>query len=809
MKFPLRHLLLLTTLTCSFSSMAVSTKNLPLMPWPQQISVQQGRFDLSGQLNIEITGDNMQDAISLWRGRIEAQTGWILPPNNRLPSSSAVHSVASSFPTIKIIITNKTPPIPQPDSNERYRLIIDNRGATLQAESQFGAMRGMETLLQLLQNDARGTYLPLVNITDNPRFSWRGVMLDSARHFLPVDAIKRQLDGMAAAKMNVFHWHLTDDQGWRFASDYYPKLQQLASDGMFYSKAQMRDVVAHAARLGIRVVPEIDFPGHASAIAVAYPELISAEGPYQMQRQWGVHKPTLDPSNPQVHQFADRLIAEVADIFPDPYIHIGGDEVNASQWQASAKIQTFMQEKGLKDPHALHAWFNQALEKILEKHGRKMVGWDEIYHPALPHTIVIQSWQGQDSLGKTADDGYQGILSTGFYLDQPQSTAYHYRNEILPQALRLDERVKKAETAQSWSFNMPRLKGNPITGSFTLIENGQGQWRGFIDFTGKSRRAVNGIVWQGNVVRFTLDSWMGETTPVMDLNQKQKTADGYILVGNVRYPVTGEKLDRVPTGQLPIVPENRHQTNILGAEATLWSENVTAEVLDIKLWPRTFAIAERLWSAKNITDEKNMYQRLQAIDTWTTVSVGLQQQANSQRLMTRLTNSTDITPLQILAEAVEPAQYYSRHHAKFQAGNYHQYEPIYRFADALGPESYIVREIDMLIDRLLANKQDQQAEQALRDHWVRWRNNHDSVMKIVKSNYMMRDLVPVANDVSAIAKLGLLMLDHLKAGKTLTLKQRQDARNLLAQGAQMRDEVIIRAVYPLEKLLNYLEHQTD
>ncbi|MDC9613459.1 family 20 glycosylhydrolase [Xenorhabdus khoisanae] len=799
MKFSFHPLLLIAALNYSCSSIAASANHLPLMPWPQQISVQQGTlYNIDRKLNITVAGDDMQDAVSRWRKRIEAQTGWVLPPPD---------AAFSPVQTIRITIAKKISPIPQPDSDESYQLLIDSHGITLKAVTRFGALRGMETLLQLLQNDAKGTYLPLVNITDKPRFSWRGVMLDSARHFLPIESIKRQLEGMAAAKINVFHWHLTDDQGWRFASEHYPKLQQLASDGLFYSKAQMQEVVAYASRLGIRVVPEIDFPGHASAIAVAYPELISARGTYEMQRGWGVHKPTLDPSNPsnpKVYQFADTLIGEVAAIFPDPYIHIGGDEVDTSQWQASDKIQALMQEKGLKDPYALHTWFNQELEKILAKHGRKMVGWDEVYHPSLPRSVVIQSWQGQDSLGKTAADGYQGILSTGFYLDQPQSTAYHYRNEVLPQALNIDDNLKANETAQSWSFTMPRLKGSPVTGSFTLIEDEKGKWRGFIDFAGKSRRAVNKIVWQGDTVKFTVDSWMGETTPVVNLNQKQKTADGYILLGNVRYPITGEKLATMPVGKQPVVPASQHQQNILGAEAALWSENVTAEVLDIKLWPRTFAIAERLWSAKDVTNEKHMYQRLQAMDTWTTVSVGLQQQANAQRLMTRLANSTNIEPLQILAEAVEPAQYYSRHHAKFQAGNYHQYEPLYRFADALEPESYVVREMDALIDRLLKNKRDWQAEQALRDRLIRWRDNHDSMMKIVKANYMMRDLIPVANDVGEIAELGLLMLDHLKAGKTFSPQQWQDAQKLLSQGAQMRDEVVIRAVYPLERMLDYL-----
>ncbi len=188
------------------------------------------------------------------------------------------------------------PAIPRPDSDESYQLKVTAEGVTLKANTRFGALRGMETLLQLMHNGAENTAIPYVTIDDAPRFPWRGLLLDSARHFIPLEAIKRQIDGMAAAKLNVFHWHLTDDQGWRFASTRYPKLQQKASDGLFYTQAQMKEVVRYAADRGIRVVPEIDMPGHASAIAVAYPELMSAPGPYDMERHWGVLKPVLDPA---------------------------------------------------------------------------------------------------------------------------------------------------------------------------------------------------------------------------------------------------------------------------------------------------------------------------------------------------------------------------------------------------------------------------------------------------------------------------------------------------------------------------------
>jgi len=788
---PFSYTLLAASLLFSLNAAALPAGDLPLMPWPQQVELAQpqGKLLLDYRLTINIRGDELTEALPRWRERIERQTGWMLAPQGEQNGAA----------TIEIIIKQQVAPQPLPDSDESYQLQVTPQGATLTANTRFGALRGMETLLQLVQTDGENTFMPLVNITDVPRFPWRGVLLDSARHFLPVTDILRQIDGMAAAKLNVFHWHLTDDQGWRFASEHYPKLQQLASDGHFYTREQMQQVVTYATARGIRVVPEIDLPGHASTIAVAYPELMSAPGPYQMERAWGVHKPTLDPANSRVYQFVDNIIGELVAIFPEPYLHIGGDEVDASQWNESKSIQAFMQQNQLADAHALQAFFNQKLENILEKHQRRMVGWDEIYHPALPHNIVIQSWQGPDSLGASAQDGYQGILSTGFYLDQPQSTAYHYRNEILPQPLDVVTEVREGENAQSWQFSMPRFKGSAVEGSFTLIEGKEG-WRGFIDFKGKSRRAVQDIQWRTpEQVTFCIDSWMGETCPVLTLQQDQLS--GYTRVGNVRYPTTGGKLAAIPTGKMPVVPDEQHQANILGGEAAFWAENIRAPILDIKMWPRTFAVAERLWSAKEVTDESNMYQRLAAVDAWSVVSAGLQQHAATAREFTRLANSVEIAPLQILAEAVEPAQYYTRNHLKFKAGHYHQFEPLNRFADALPAESTAVRDLHAQVALLLKDKNQQAAAQAIRARLQHWQRNGEPVQQAIAGNVVMKDLAPVAQDVSALADLGLMLLERYQQGKPLSQAEAAQAKQQLDAAAQIRDEVVIAAVSPLEALL--------
>jgi hexosaminidase len=793
MVFPRRSALLLCSLMTAYPALAAPAGDLPLMPWPQKVErpAGQGELVLNNAVTIAVRGDDMGDAVERWRERIARQTGWVLKPQPAQPDA----------PTINIVIKQKVAAVPQADSDERYQLSVTSDGVTLTANTRFGAMRGMETLLQLIQNGSRHTAIPLVSIEDVPRFPWRGLLLDSARHFMPLPDILRQLDGMAAAKLNVFHWHLTDDQGWRFASARYPKLQQHASDGQFYTAEQMREVVRYAAARGIRVVPEIDLPGHASAIAVAYPELMSAPGPYEMERRWGVLKPVLDPTKEATWTFIDALVGELVAIFPDGYLHIGGDEVDDSQWKANPAIQNVMKAKGLADSHALQAWFNQRVEKILEKHQRRMVGWDEIFHPDLPKSILIQSWQGQDALGNIASQGYKGILSTGFYLDQPQSTAYHYRNEVLPQGLHDVDVIAADDSVQSWAFTLPRLKGSPVEGSFTLINHPQHGWRGFIDFNGKSRRALHDIQWLSDTqLTFRVDTWMGDTQAVFTLNDRQLS--GYTLLGNARYPTTGSKLDAVPAGRAPVVPSIAQSSNIIGGEAALWAENVVAPVLDIKLWPRAFAVAERLWSTQDVNDVSNMYQRLEAIDSWSTVSVGLRQHTQQVEQLTRLGGSRGVLPLQILAQAIEPAQYYTRQHLKFQAGNYHQFEPLNRFADALPAESEEVRQINGWVSALIADPESSESAGALRHVFSRWQHNVPDVLALTSENYQLAALKPVVQDVETLAGLGIRLVDVVARQGTLNPDERAVIQKQLDSAALTRDEVVIAAVAPLQRLLN-------
>jgi len=399
-----------------------------LMPQPSHLSTQEGRLTLSPSLAF-IT-DHYRDArlnaaIARSLGRIETQTGISIPTS----PSAAGASVA-----LAISVDGPGETLQSVDEDESYSLDVSPSGARLRAATVVGAMRGLETLQQLVQTDPTGYFLPAVSIRDTPRFRWRGLMIDCGRHFMPVEVLKRTLDGMAAVKLNVFHWHLSEDQGFRIESPAFPRLTELGSDGLFYTQEQAREIVAYARERGIRVVPEFDMPGHTGAWFVGYPDLASAPGPFHIEREFGVFDPVMDPTRESTYKFLDTFIAEMAAIFPDHFMHIGGDENNGKEWNANPRIQAFMREHNLQNTAALQNYFNRRLLKILEKHGKHMIGWDEILTPDLPKDVVVQSWRGFDSLAAGAKNGYSSLLSAGYYLNLMSTAATHYMVDPLPQA---------------------------------------------------------------------------------------------------------------------------------------------------------------------------------------------------------------------------------------------------------------------------------------------------------------------------------------------------------------------------------------
>jgi hexosaminidase len=322
--------------------------------------------------------------------------------------------------------------IPVPGEDESYALVIGPRGARLRAAEDAGALRGLATLTQLLARSSDGWSLPVVEIEDAPRFPWRGLLIDVCRHWIPREVIERNLDAMALVKLNVLHLHLSDDQGFRVESRSHPELQHQGSDGQYFTQADLAAIVRYAAARCIRVVPEFDMPGHTTSWVVSHPEVASGPGPYQLKRQSGVFDAVLDPTNERTYALVEDVWGEMCGIFPDPYVHLGGDENNGHQWSASPAIQAFIRAHGLKDNAGLQAYFNQRLDTFLISRGKRVVGWDEIIHPDLPRDAVIDSWRGAAALAEAARLGFSGIMAHGYYLDHCSPAAEYYLADPVP-----------------------------------------------------------------------------------------------------------------------------------------------------------------------------------------------------------------------------------------------------------------------------------------------------------------------------------------------------------------------------------------
>lgn len=415
--------LLLLISTSIFSQEKRTSYNL--MPWPKEIKQLSDKFYINDDftISLNIKNSRVQTYATNFLRRLANRTGVFI--NNGFPFINKENtSLSISFQEVVKL---------QLENDESYNLTVTNNEVLISSKTDIGSIRALETLLQLVNYDSDGFYFEGAIIKDLPRFKWRGLMIDAARHFQPIEVIKRNLRAMASVKMNVFHWHLSDDQGYRVESKIYPKLQELASDGLYYTQNQIKDVVNYANTLGIRVVPEIDVPGHATAILTAYPEFGSKKNyAYKIERYAGIFDPTLDPTNPKTYTFLDNLFKEITMLFPDKYFHIGGDENEGKHWDSNKKIQLFKKRNNLNTNHDLQTYFNIKLEKILAKYNKKLMGWDEILTPNMPKTAIIHSWRGKNegfekgTLIEAVKKGYTSVLSNDYYIDRLQSVNHYY-----------------------------------------------------------------------------------------------------------------------------------------------------------------------------------------------------------------------------------------------------------------------------------------------------------------------------------------------------------------------------------------------
>ncbi|HEX2900036.1 MAG TPA: family 20 glycosylhydrolase, partial [Bacteroidia bacterium] len=535
--------------------------------------------------------------------------------------------------------------------DESYTLLVTPSRMMLEAVTDIGALRGLETALQLLSVDADGFYFPACRIEDAPRFPWRGLLIDVCRHWQPVEVIKRNLDAMAAMKMNVLHWHLSEDQGFRIESKRFPQLHLLGSNGDFFTQEQVRDIIAYAGARGIRVVPEFDIPGHSTAWFVGHPELASAPGPYTIEKKFGVFDPAMNPANEATYTFLTEFLAEMSALFPDAYFHIGGDENEGKQWDKNAEVNQLKKDKGLKDNHAVQAYFNQRLLEILTENRKRMVGWDEILQPGMPTNIVIQSWRGKEALINAAKAGYDVMLSSGYYIDLCQSASFHYGHDPIPADAALDAKA---------------------------------------------------------------------------------------------------------------------QAHVLGGEATMWAELVSPETIDSRIWPRTCAIAERLWSPAEVRDVADMYRRLRKASR-DLEELGILHLRYAEVLMRRALRSESTGPLRTLCSVIAPVQGYKRHN---QGIAYTTETPLTRLPDMAVPDPELPREFASAVESMLA-KPDLLQALVVRNWLDVFRNNHKELEDQAVQAPAIRPILPLSQQLLDLSVVGIGLLEMLEKGESDLVRKDQ------------------------------------
>lgn len=394
---------------------------LAVIPKPASQQLGQGSFSLSGKTRLFASDAAALSNASLLNDRLEQTLGFRLAVLQKLPGKGDANY---------LLLKTEAQSTSKQSQDEAYALAINPHAIELTG-SPAGQFYGMQTLLQMLPAKASAVArLPAASIADNPRFSWRGMHLDVGRHMVSVEFIKKFLDQMAFYKMNTFHWHLTEDQGWRIEIKAYPKLTEVGGwrkestlkrhvepyigDGKpyggFYTQEQIKEVVAYAAARHITVVPEIELPGHAQAALAAYPELACTPGPFEVATNWGIFEDIFCPSEATFH-FLENVLTEVIALFPGQYLHIGGDEVPKARWKKSALAQEVMRREGLKNEEELQSWFIRRVEKFINSKGKRLIGWDEILEGGLAPNATVMSWRGEDGGIAAARQGHDVIMS--------------------------------------------------------------------------------------------------------------------------------------------------------------------------------------------------------------------------------------------------------------------------------------------------------------------------------------------------------------------------------------------------------------
>ena len=445
---------------------AQSFNTLNLMPVPRNLVLENSRLPVNAGFTVSVITDKHDSLVLLSANRmyktLNRRTGLYFRQENisSKNNSDAAALVIRVHQLSAMVI----------GVDESYQLRVNNKQVQLEANTTIGAIRGMETVLQLVAMDESGYYFPGLTIQDAPRFAWRGLMIDVARHFIPVDVIKRNIEAMSAVKMNVLHLHLSDDQGFRVESKRFPLLQEKGSNGEYYTQSEIREIIAFARVRGILIVPEFDMPGHSTSWFAGYPELATNPGPYTPGLPYKIDRskpvslgqimqaiqtapfPTFQPTKESVYAFLDQFIGEMAALFPAPYFHIGADENNGIAWKQDSVVAAFMRKNNFSTPREMQAYFVNKVREIVNRYGKKTIGWDELFSKNLPKDVIVQVWSPMSPpalVQQIVDQGNPVIISKGLYLDHFFPAYIHYKTDFPSEQILGGEAAQWTEIADA------------------------------------------------------------------------------------------------------------------------------------------------------------------------------------------------------------------------------------------------------------------------------------------------------------------------------------------------------------------------
>jgi len=647
-----------------------------LLPEPSQITAASGSIPFTSDFTVSLGGAHnviLDEATRRALDALETHTGVQLSKD--LQSANA---------TLTIQMQDTSGMRPTLDTDESYSLNSSGNKIILHAQTVFGALHGLQTLQQLVQVEDGHYVIPAIQINDSPRFPWRGLMIDVGRHFMPLPVIYRTLDGMAAVKLNVFHWHLTDDQGFRIESKRFPRLTEMGSDSLFYTQDQVRAVVTYASARGIRIVPEFDVPGHVTSWLVGMPELGSVQRPYEIGRTFGVWDGALDPTKESTYKVLDGFIGEMSGLFPDEYMHMGGDESNGADWKANPQIAAFMQAHNMKSTEDLQTYFSTRVLALVKQHHKQMVGWDEILNPNLPQDAIIQSWRGVESLGVATKQGNRGILSAPYYLDAMKTSERMYLDDPIP--------------------------------------------------------------------------------------------DGSTL--------TAEQ-----------------QKLILGGEVCMWAEQITAQTVDSRIWPRTAALAERFWSPRETREVHDMYRRL-AVESIRLDGLGLTHISGPESGLRQIAGSEEGgAQLAVLTSVLSPVSFGNRYEQQKTS----QLTPMGNPVDYTRPDPPAREDFRLLVERYLHSGSPTEhtiARQELDSLFQSWIDSGPALNMIAAQHPKLDQVSLRRTQLTQLGVLGIQSLDSIDSHTASSAERIETQSALLktaADHSELTDFVILP---PLQQLVD-------